>query len=342
MQKLNCAKITNRILRPNNFVYHRFSYLIRFARVDKKISILDLTPYLIYSIFKNSQYRKKLLLTFRISRLHTNQLIINNEQLPPIEIIINSVKKDFLLLNHVIKHAVANSVNLIKEVKVIVPLDQVELCKSIINKHTSKVSIISEENFLNDNIRSDIKKYFPLRYGWVIQQFITLDAVLNSTECGVLQLNSDTILLRPMKWLNNNQIQILSSSHDYHRPYYTLLNKLNNLYTIQTDPHVTHHMLFQPNLLKKILLESNIESLSQLLTFVIKNFENDTSPMCVEYELYAQGMLIYFEDNLEILKFGNVSCQSSNNMTVMDFEKIFLKLAKKYNSVSFHSYQALN
>jgi hypothetical protein len=279
---------------------------------------------------------------FKISRLPVKIIEIKESQLPEIEIMINSTQKDFLLLNNIIKYAVINSKNKVVEVKVIVPPDQLDLCRSIISMHICKVTLLSENQFLNDSIRDKIKKYFPHRYGWVLQQLITLDVVLNSKLSGVLQVNSDTYLLRSTEWLDHDFKQPIFCSPEYHEPYYLLLNKLNPLFKIKTDSHVTHHMLFQPVYLQKILIKCGISNLNQLLDFVIENCENDLSPMCIEFELYAQGMLTYFKDNINLLKFGNVSCYIDNEITGLVFEKNLKKLSKKYNSVSFHSYHAAN
>jgi len=335
-------KFLKLVLRPDNTVAHRFSYLVRFARVDKKCKILDLIPYLIYSLFKNSTYRNNLLLMFRISRLPVKIIKTKKNELPEIEIMINSIQKDFPLLNSIIKYAVANSENKVVEVKVIVPPDQLDFCRSFISIDTCKVVLLSENQFLNDSIRDKIKKYFPDRYGWVLQQLITLDVVINSKLSGVLQVNCDTFLLRSNKWLDFDHKQPIFCSPEYHKPYYLLLNKLNPLFKIKADSHVTHHMLFQPIYLQKILIKCGISNLNQLLDFALENCENDPSAMCLEFELYAQGMLTYFNDNIHVLKFGNVSCYRNNEITNLDFEKSLNKLSKKYNSVSFHSYQALN
>ena len=88
------SKFVKLVLRPDNTVIHRFSYLVRFARVDKKCKILDLIPYLIYSLFKNSAYRNNLLLMFRISRLPIKTIKTKKNELPEIEIMINIKNKD--------------------------------------------------------------------------------------------------------------------------------------------------------------------------------------------------------------------------------------------------------
>jgi hypothetical protein len=67
-------------------------------------------------------------------------------------------------------------------------------------------------------------------------------------------------------------------------------------------------MIFQPKFLKQILAKSKLYSIEHLLDSVIKNYDKNTlSPMCIEFELYALGMQIYFPDKIKITKFSNVN-----------------------------------
>jgi hypothetical protein len=266
---------------------------------------------------------------------------MNRDKIPNIELIVNSVSKDFLHLNNVINYAISNSANKVTRVSICVPDNQVRECKQIIgkNEHKDKVQIFSEDDVLSLDLRTRIKQHFPNRYGWVLQQFLTLDRVLNSSLEGVLQVNSDTIILRPTLWLNEKKVQPLMISTEYYEPYYVLLNRINNKFPIATSTHITHHMLFQPLLLRKILDFSGISNLEFLFELVLKNLDNSAvSPMCIEFELYALGLEVYFPKNFEIVKFGNISFELSKKLSNQQINQKFLKLSKKYNSVSMHSY----
>jgi hypothetical protein len=66
------------------------------------------------------------------------------------------------------------------------------------------------------NIHSEkIKEYFPQKYGWVLQQFLTIEQVINSQFAGVLQINSDTLILKPVLWLDYDENQPLFVSSEY-------------------------------------------------------------------------------------------------------------------------------
>jgi hypothetical protein len=326
------------MVKINQFKNKLLNYTFKFAKINKKPNLIDLFPYLVYSFFKGHKYRKDLLRIYRICKLPVfNNKLEPNTIVPEIELIVNSVRKDFCNLHFVINYAILNSLNRISCVTIAVPKDQVIECQNLIhdNKHKNIIKVISEDSIINSQFRNKILENFPNLYGWILQQFLTLESVLNSKAKGVLQVNSDTILLRPTLWLDHTGTQPILVSTEFHPPYYILLNKINQKFPINPDSHVTHHMLFQPALLRKILEYSNINSISDLLEYVINYCDRkQNSPMCIEFELYALGMLTYFPSNVEISKFGNVSFDLKSNSTM----KKINKLSKKYNSISSHHY----
>jgi hypothetical protein len=318
------------------------NYSPTFANVNRKLHFIHLAPYLFYSLFIGSRYRTNLINSYRINKIKVNHTRnVNTAKIPDIELIVNSASKDFLHLNNVINYAISNSVNKVTRVSICVPDNQVEECLRFINEneHKDKVQIFSEDDVLSLDLRTRIKQHFPNRYGWVLQQFLTLDRVLNSNLDGVLQVNADTIILRPILWLSEEKVQPLMISTEYYEPYYILLNKINNEYPILANTHITHHMLFQPLLLRRLLDFSGIGTLEDLLELVLKNLDKSAmSPMCIEFELYALGLEVYFPKNFQIAKFGNISFELSKKLNNQQINQKFSKLSKKYNSVSMHSY----
>ena len=81
----------------------RRNYPEIFARVDRKPNFLDLMPYLLYSFYRGSDYRKGLLRSFRVNRIPLCSVAEKPlYPLPVIELIINSTLKDFTNLSEVI------------------------------------------------------------------------------------------------------------------------------------------------------------------------------------------------------------------------------------------------
>lgn len=316
------------------------SYSVNFAKVNKKPSYAMMFFYLIISMFKGTNYRIDLFRAFKVSKLLPDQ---NNFQpsihLPKIELLINTTKKDFVFLNRVVNKAVANSVNIIEKISVVVPEGEISACKELLqnNVNSSLICIESENKLISESMRNKIRQYFPHRYGWVLQQFLTIQKVLDSKYSGVLQVNSDTLLLKPTVWLDENMKQPLYVSYEYHRPYYVLLNKLDKRFPINTNSHISHHMLFQPLLMRKIFDEIGYYNSDDLLNAVLANFnQKDQSAICIEYELYALGIIHILGTEAKVSKSGNVNLRIHQIPEKLD---IFLdNLASNYNSVSFHSY----
>ena len=302
---------------------------------------MALLPYLFFSLVKGKQYRKNLIRSYEVNRINTFPEPKSKKNQPAIEILVNSTSKDFKYLNTVINRAVANSYNGIAKVSITVPKKEVDVCRELLleNKNYNKIEVKSEEDILNYQITNKIKEYFPQKYGWVLQQFLTIEQVINSQYMGVLQINSDTLILKPVLWLDNNKNQPLFVSSEYNFPYYQLLNKINNKFPIETYSHITHHMMFQPKFLRAIMNKSKLNSTEQLLDVVLENYDRSAaSPICIEFEFYALGVLTYFRENIIISKFSNVSLKLKPNVDNVEFESIIQKLSKMYNSVSMHSY----
>jgi hypothetical protein len=317
----------------------KYTYL--FNRYDYKPNIIILLPYLFFSLVKSKQYREDLIRSYKANRINCFPEPSSTRNQPPIEILINSTSKDFKYLNTVINSAVTNSYNSIAKISITVPKKEVNTCRNLLseNEYNNKIEVKSEDDILDYRISEKIKEYFPQKYGWVLQQFLTIEQVINSQFAGVLQINSDTLILKPVLWLDYDENQPLFVSSEYNRPYYQLLNKINNKFPIETQSHITHHMMFQPKFLRVIMNKSNLSSTEHLLDVVLKNYDqNATSPICIEFEFYALGMLTYFRENAIISKFSNVSLNLKPGLNNVEFEYMIKKLSKMYNSVSMHSY----
>jgi hypothetical protein len=328
-----------KIVKYKSLHFLRYTYL--FNRFDYKPNIIVLLPYLFFSLVKGKHYRKNLIRSYEVNRINSFPEPTTTKNQPSIEILVNSTSKDFKYLNTVINRAVANSYNDIAKISITVPKKEINACRILLleNKYKNKIEVKSENDILNDRITNKIKEHFPQRYGWVLQQFLTIEQVINSQFAGVLQVNSDTLILKPFLWLDNNGNQPLFVASEYNFPYYQLLNEINNKFPIETYSHITHHMMFQPRFLQAIMNKSCLNSTEHLLDVVLENYDRSAaSPICIEFEFYALGILTYFPENAIISKFSNVSLKLKPSVNNVEFESIIKKLSKMYNSVSIHSY----
>ena len=275
------------------------------------------------------------------SRYEQNLLSEPSDSLPNIEVVINSTDKDFKHLFGVISFAKENSINPINKISVVVPEKSIFKCKQLLVNHPfhKLITVISEDSVLSLEQRQMLKETFKEKYGWILQQFLTLSAVLESNSAGVLQVNSDTYILRPQCWVDERENQVLMVSSEYHKPYYQLLRRLNEKYPVRTQSHITHHMLFQPKILKSILDRCGVQDLTQLIKFVIENYDkNQTSFACIEFELYALGANIYFKNKMTYSKFANLPVEAPAGYTISELQEYAKLFSPYYNSISMHSY----
>jgi hypothetical protein len=125
-------------------------------------------------------------------------------------------------------------------------------------------------------------------------------------------------------------------SYEYHKPYYDFLRRFRLDEKKFKASHITHHMLMQPKYLRLIYSEFIHEDFTNLDYFVeqiIKYSDPaESSPVCVEFELYALGMRSKFESKVQLRKFGNrsVDRQTYIESSAKDFHGL--------NSISLHSY----
>jgi hypothetical protein len=272
---------------------------------------------------------------------HPSTPFFNEEiDLPAIEITIDCSAKDSKLLVKVIEFAETNTLNPISKIKVVVPGSDFQLISAIIADAVfqSQVLILDEDTLLNKDLRDRIKSLFPNRYGWILHQFLTLQQILNSSSIGILSIDSDTLILRPMAFLNNDGVQVLMESLEYNKTYYEFLNKVNSIFPIKTPTHVTHYSFFQKHLFVGILAQLGISDLMQLVDYIEEYADlNSASAICIDRELYALGLIAFYPDAFTLVKFANKSVSFDE---ISNLEKVRM-FSEQYNSISAHSYHGI-
>ena len=322
-------------------------YVKYFSRLDRKSRIshlLIVTPYLLVE----SLITKKNLIAelrdfsrqFRAISLPTTQ-IQNSVQKPKIEILCVAAGKDLNLLPLVLTQAVETSANEVTKITVITRSIDFTTCKEVLEKidFQTTLEVLDEDKQISSNLRSQIKENFGTRYGWVLQQFLAVDYIVKSNSAGVLLVNADTILLREMIWMNEKKEQVLMASTEFHPPYYQLLAKLIGIPKHPFHTYITHHMLFQPSVFREIFEYWKIGTIRDLAYWIFKNSDKDNqSPLCIEFELYAQGISIIHPEMVELKKFANTTWKR-NEESLNEVRKI-IKTGEspKWNSISLHNY----
>jgi hypothetical protein len=323
------------------------SNFFKLSAYSKKYSRLDRLPKKIHlfplSLAISKHYKTGLSSFLRFVKVNqlSSEMIPKNDFLPSITLLIIVAKKDFRTLPVAIKQIIKHSLNPISRLEVITPASEVSECQKIVEGINLKIqfTVSSENDYFSDDIRKYMKVTFGRKYGWALQQFLTVKYVLNSLDLGILALNSDTIILQDQVWLNDDLVQILYQSSELHRPYYKILGRLFPKLDMKMLSHITHHMLFQPELLRIIFERNDIQDTEQLIKSVGEVFDRkQESPFCVEFEPYAQGLHTYFPDRFLLRRFSNASFP-----TKKDQDKLWNLISHYdsmgiYNSISLHSW----
>ena len=260
---------------------------------------------------------------------------------PQIQLLIIVAGKDIEIMDQAISSALLYSKNKITKLTIVCPTIDLDACAIKVDKMELDISvdILDENQVISADIRKFIKEKFPSRYGWILQQFLAFDQVLKSKEKGVLLLDADTVLVRPVHWLDCESNQILMVGTDFHQPYYELLSQLLNFSESPKYAFVTHHMLFQPIFYKSILSTRGYNSIPKFFMDVLK-FANEKSesPMCIEFEPYAQGMLADYPEKILLRKFSNLGMARNQQNLKTVAKALDGEIRLSYNSVSLHDY----
>ena len=198
------------------------------------------------------------------------------------------------------------------------------------------IKIITDEEFLGQAFINQVKSQFSTRAGWLLQQIIKIEFAAKCSENLQLAIDSDTILLKKQEWCDSGGRQILFESEEFHPPYYDFLSKVG-FKDLNSSSHITHHMIYQPYLVQRMLLSLEINSLSDYFNLLKKRDSRFGSFVSIDYEAYAQFLVNKFPDSWVPSKWSNLPL--AREAAVLDIEYTKLQsMFPNYNSVSFHDW----
>ncbi len=217
-------------------------------------------------------------------------------------------KKDLKML----KESLSNSLNVlgnfeVPKVTVIVQSGSIHDAKEELREFSIPIEVLDEEELISRFARDLLSEKFGSRYGWALQQFLKLHAVLSNNECATLVVDSDTLLVKPRNWIDSNKVQVLLPTEECHTQYYNFLIQMN-LKVNRDFSFISHHMVYQPLLLRQCILEIGVDSIEELIK-VVCSFEFEEASesfFSLDYEMYAQFLINNYPEFCRIEKWGNV------------------------------------
>ena len=173
------------------------------------------------------------------------------------------------------------------------------------------------------------------RLGWYYQQLLKLYApfVIPGISSNVLILDSDSVFLNPIGFLNENSEAFYNPSTEYHEPYFSHANRLlpglHRLYPEYSG--ISHHMLFQRAVLEDLfsLVESHHQiPLWQAFCYSV-DLKNLSASGASEYEIYFN--FIFSRTNQAHMR--QLKWLNTNRIDRIDKFR-----SKGYHYVSFHTW----
>lgn len=300
----------------------------------------------IYNAFRSASKKLPVLPSKQFYSANFDKFEIRDSgQASPFEVVYVSTSKDFDVLEISIEKLLSlYKPTEIPRIRIIVPGLDAESCRLLINnlKHLRSgynLEVIDENECLDAEVFDLIREKIPHRSGWVLQQFLKLQAVIESQEENVLILDADTILLQKRNFVDERGLQLLLPSDEYNQDYY---NNLADLFGLQPTPHysfVSHHMLIQQKILIEVMQVSKCSGVNEFVRKVLTESElTSDSPFSVDYELYSQYLLRNHQDKVQLSRWGNLSLKrSAKILKILDSHCIHF-FGFFYSSISLHSW----
>jgi hypothetical protein len=140
-------------------------------------------------------------------------------------------------------------------------------------------------------------------------------------------------------WLLANGRKLMTPTDEFTPEYYGFLNSLGISELTPKFTFVSHHMLFQPQIMREILSKigaSEARALMDLcLSPALKDFGDIAS---LDYELYAQFFMSQHPEKVYMGRWGNLALPKSAFERIST-SRVWMKLLEKnLNSLTFHSW----
>jgi hypothetical protein len=232
----------------------------------------------------------------------------------PIDVVIPSTFKDAEILEYCIEGIKKNGHN-IRRVIVVSPAKLTDKAEWFDEKlyPFSKLDVATEI-FRGNTAQGEQLATTPYWSGWYYQQLLKLYTpyVIPGISPNVLVLDSDTVFLRPVKFLNNQNAGLYNPGTEYFKSYFEhaarFVPGLKKLYKDHSG--ISHHMLFQRCVLDDLFQtveQHHKEPLWKAFCHSV-NREDPKTQGASEYEIYFNFLFARSaQPEIRPLKWTNVS-----------------------------------
>ena len=206
-----------------------------------------------------------------------------------------------------------------------------------------KFDIISEEKYCNISALL-LEKNLGTRFGWYFQQFIKM-AELDDGNLNDINViwDADTIPLRKIPFEKEGKLCFFQGT-EHHLPYFKLIKSLLGIDKVVATSFIAQCLPFRVGWFKKFKKEIENGSGGRWFEEIIKRIDNKENSSFSEYETLGTYAAKSFKTEILInnhtndwYRFGNSLIGSPKNIP-----KYHTKLSKKYNFISFESWDKKN
>lgn len=258
----------------------------------------------------------------------------------PLEVIFVAAPKDFEILPLAVEGAVANCGSPVSQVILVTTAEGVGSSSHLRSRLSglADLSIISEDDVIDEAVRHKIRALFPDRYGWVLQQLLCVAVTTQTSASAVLIMDADTILLRQRALIDESR-QLLLPSLENHLPYYDFLARVHPLFSSMRYSFIGHYMVQRPDEMKEVLSYC-VGDFEGLVEAIASHADRSVpSPICVDFELYAQGLVALKPNGAVLAKWSNISAKRPKDIASVTLDSLRAHFSH-HHSLSLHSYMA--
>jgi len=262
-----------------------------------------------------------------------------NHELPKIRLLWVSHPKDFDVLPHSVLGALHHVKNPVEAIDVVSPSPQ-EAETALANSvpATTPVSYVHDSDLVTEDLREELTRDLSTHGAWATQQLIKVLMALRHSPQPTLVIDSDTVLLRDKVWLDSNGQQLLYFRGYSNSRYQHYLRSWGMSDTDDVRSFVTHHMLFQPEILGTALLETFGSTQARTLVEAIISSARQLGfpEFSLDYELYGNVLWSQRPQNYFLDKYSNIGLARPRDFASLEAVLAKLRRQGRYNSASFH------
>jgi hypothetical protein len=227
-----------------------------------------------------------------------------------------------------------------KDYVVIVPDAEVDL---FLNNTPGSVRVEAESHYIG-SLKECLKQVAPAenhdRIGWYLQQFIKLAALQQSQDSDVILIwDADTVPLKPLFFGNANGALTYYKSHEYHRPYFHVTEKLLGMQRMVDYSFIAQSFVIKGRWAREFFDYIEARSNKHWRDAIIEQIDWRDGSGFSEYE--TMGTFLSHTHASEMHAVESKWLRRGNGVigSVDNLERTFSKiLLKKYDFVSFEQW----